>query len=120
MKKLALVTLTLVSLWSCGTVKNSNTMNLKTLHTEEKAVQTQLLFKPTDEKVISLQIEKNRSLEEHISKVPALLICVSGKAVYSDEKGTKEILQTGDYVFIENNLKHQVDALKKSHFLLIK
>ena len=120
MKKLALVTLTLVSLWSCGTVKNSNTMNLKTLHTEEKAVQTQLLLKPTDEKVISLQIEKNKSLEEHISKVPALLVCVSGKAVYSDEKGTKEILQAGDYVFIENNLKHQVDALKKSHFLLIK
>tara|TARA_R110000765_G_scaffold223714_1_gene327813 strand:+ start:4081 stop:4443 length:363 start_codon:yes stop_codon:yes gene_type:complete len=120
MKKLSLVILTLATLWSCGTVKNSNTMNLKTLHTEEKAVQTQLLFKPTDAKVISLQIEKNKSLEEHVSKMPALFVCVSGKAVYSDEKGTKETLQEGDYVIIEANVKHQVDALKKSHFLLIK
>ncbi|WP_232622870.1 cupin domain-containing protein [Pareuzebyella sediminis] len=120
MKKLALITLTIATLWSCGTIKNSHTMNLKTLHTQEKDVQTQLLFEPTDEKVISLQIEKNKSLEEHVSKVPAFLVCVSGKAVYSDEKGTKETLQAGDYVFIEANVKHQVDALKKSHFLLIK
>lgn len=120
MKKLALVILTLATLWGCNTVKTTQTMNLKALHTEEKAVQTYLLFKPTDKKVISLQIAKGKQLEEHISKVPAFFVCVSGKAIYSDEKGTKETLQAGDYIFIEANVKHQVDAIKESNFLLIK
>ena len=46
-------------------------MNLKDLHTEQKAVQTSALFEPK-EKVISLQIAKDEQLKEHITKVPAL------------------------------------------------
>ena len=48
-------------------------MNLKDLHTEQKAVQTNALFEPK-EKVISLQIAKDEQLKEHITKVPALLV----------------------------------------------
>ena len=40
-------------------------MNLQNLHTEEKAVQTNVLFE-TNEKVISMQIAKGEQLKEHI------------------------------------------------------
>lgn len=95
-------------------------MNLKNLHTENKAVQTSLLFQPTDGKVVSLQIAEKQQLAEHITKVPALLVCVSGKAIYDDETGLKIELQSGNYVKIEPNVKHWIDAVEESNFLLIK
>ncbi|HPW97332.1 MAG TPA: hypothetical protein PK218_02095 [Flavobacterium sp.] len=98
----------------------SITMNLKSLHTETKAVQTNVLFEPKDGKVISLQIAKNEQLAEHITKVPALLVCVSGSGSYGDESGRKLSLKSGDYVNIEPNVKHWVDAFEESNFLLIK
>ena len=94
-------------------------MNLKNLHSENKAVQTNLLFEPT-EKVISMQIAKGEQLKEHLTKIPALLVCVSGKALFSDENGQEISLQQGDYVKIEPNVKHWVDAFAASNFLLIK
>ena len=94
-------------------------MNLKDLHTEQKAVQTSALFEP-NEKVISLQIAKDEQLKEHVTKIPALLVCVSGNATFSDENDQKLSLQSGDYVKIEPNVKHWVDASEDSNFLLIK
>jgi quercetin dioxygenase-like cupin family protein len=94
-------------------------MNLKNLHIENKAVQTSILFEPT-EKVISLQIAAGEQLKEHSTKIPALLICISGKATFDNEKGQKSSLQSGDYVMIEPNVKHWVDAFEDSNFLLIK
>ena len=107
----------------CKTVpinSKSTTMNLKNLRTENKAVQTSVLFQPTDGKVISLQIAKNKQLAEHMTKVPALLVCVSGNATYKDENGTTITLQSGDYFNIPVNVKHWVDAHEESNFLLIK
>ena len=95
-------------------------MILKNLHTENKPVQTQLLFEPKDAKVISLQIAKGETLKEHISKVPALLVCVSGNAVFTNEKGIVINLNSGVYVMIEENVKHEVKAIEESDFLLIK
>jgi quercetin dioxygenase-like cupin family protein len=95
-------------------------MNLKSLHTENKAVQTNVLFKAEDGKVISLQIASGGQLKEHITKVPALLVCVSGNAVFQDEKGKSIELKSGDYVNIEANVKHWVDANEDSNFLVIK
>lgn len=120
MKKMLIAIFTVSTFYSCNTIKTTNTMNLKTLHTETKAIQTQVLFEPTEAKVISLQIAKGEQLKEHVSKVPALLVCISGKAIYSDEKGTKEELEQGTYVFIEANVKHKVEAYQESNFLLIK
>ena len=94
-------------------------MNLKNLHPENKAVQTSILFEPK-EKVISLQIAKGEQLKEHITKVPALLVCVSGNAVFDNEKGEKTELQSGDHVLIEENVKHWVNAFEDSNSLLIK
>lgn len=95
-------------------------MILKNLHTENKPVQTQLLFEPKDAKVISLQIAKGETLKEHISKIPALLVCISGNAVFTNEKGTVINLNSGTYVMIEENVKHAVKAFDESNFLLMK
>ena len=95
-------------------------MNLKNLHTENKAVATQLLFEPTQGKVVSLQIAKNEQLKEHVTTIPALLLCVSGDATYNEETGEKIHLTSGDYVKIPVNVKHWVDAHELTNFLLIK
>ncbi|WP_241258528.1 cupin domain-containing protein [Flavobacterium sp. Sr18] len=121
--KIIIVMASMFILIGCKTTQNnsiSTTMNLKNLHTENKAVQTNVLFQPTDGKVISLQIAKNKQLAEHITKVPALLVCVSGNATYNDENGTTIKLQSGDYFNIPANVKHWVDAHEESNFLLIK
>ena len=95
-------------------------MILKNLHTENKPVQTQLLFEPKDAKVISLQIAKGETLKEHVSKIPALLVCISGNAVFTDDKGTVVNLNSGNYVMIEENVKHAVKAIDESNFLLMR
>ena len=100
--------------------KSTNNMNLKNLHKENKAVQTHLLFQPSEGKVVSLQIAKDKQMEEHITKVPALLVCVFGKATYNDENGNKISLLPGDYFTIQPDVKHWVDAIEESNFLLIK
>jgi quercetin dioxygenase-like cupin family protein len=123
--KTILVMALIFSAIGCASVQKINTqstnnMNLKNLHTENKAVQTHLLFQPSDGKVVSLQIAKGKQLEEHITMVQALLVCVSGKATYNDENGHKISLLPGDYYTIQPNVKHWVDAIEESNFLLIK
>ncbi|MBF8150501.1 hypothetical protein ITJ86_11375 [Winogradskyella sp. F6397] len=95
-------------------------MILKNLHTKNESVQTQFLFEPSESKVISMQIARGETLKEHISKIPALLVCVSGNAVFSDENGKEINLSTGVYVMIEINVKHKIIAKEESNFLLIK
>jgi quercetin dioxygenase-like cupin family protein len=40
-------------------------------------------------------------LKEHLSKVPALLVCVSGNAIYNEDNGTTVELKAGDFVHIK-------------------
>lgn len=94
-------------------------MNLKNLHSDNKAVQTKVLIEPT-EKVISLQIAKGEQLKEHITTIPALLVCILGDAIFNDENGTVTDLKPGVYVFIKPNVKHWINAIEQSNFLLIK
>lgn len=95
-------------------------MNLTNLHSSDKSVQTQVLFEPTENKVIALQIAKNEQLKEHVTKVPALLVCINGDATFSNEKGEKIHLKSGDFIKIPVDVKHWVDAHELSNFLLIK
>ncbi|MBC5842608.1 cupin domain-containing protein [Flavobacterium sp. F-380] len=94
-------------------------MNLKDLHTENKAVHTNKVFEPK-ESVISLHIKKGEQLKEHITKVPAFLICVTGNAIFTNENKFTVNLEQGDYVLIEPNVKHWVDAILETNLLLIK
>lgn len=70
--------------------------------------------------VISLQIKAGEQLKEHVTKVPALLICINGDATFENELGLKLKLSSGDYVNIEPEVKHWVNATVSSEFLLIK
>ena len=67
-----------------------------------------------------MQIAKGETLKEHISKMPALLVCISGDAVFTNEKGKVVNLNSGTYVMIEENVKHSVKAIEESNFLLMK
>jgi len=102
-----------------NTIKNQSKMNLKNIHTEAKDVQTKLLLKAEEGKVVSLQIAKGKQLKEHVSNVPAILICVSGEAIYRAES-VEVNLYNGDYVFIKKDVKHEIDAVTNSNFILVK
>ena len=95
-------------------------MNLKEFHKDNLGVRSNMIFPTTEGKVISLQIQKGSQLKEHITKVPAILICILGCAVYEDEKGNKMNLLSGDFVKIEPNVKHLVNGIENSNLLLIK
>lgn len=93
-------------------------MNLKDLHTENKAVQTNRVFEP-NKSVVSLYIAKGEQLKEHVSKEPAFLVCVSGKAIFTTENQLTVNLEQGDYVLIEPMVKHWIDAIIDTNLLLI-
>jgi len=95
-------------------------MNLTELHNDSIGVQTNMMFTATDGKVISLQILKGNQLKEHITKVPALLVCVNGNAIYEDENGISTALFSGDFIKIEPNIKHWVNGMENTNLLLIK
>jgi quercetin dioxygenase-like cupin family protein len=95
-------------------------MNIKDLHQDTKAISTASLFKSTEGNVTSIQILEDQQLKEHITKVPALLLCLTGEAIFENENGTKLTLTTGDYVNIEPNIKHWINAKSASNLILIK
>ncbi len=95
-------------------------MNIKDLHPDTKSVSTASLFKTAAGTVTSIHILAGEQLKEHITKVPALLICLAGDAVFENEKGIKLTLTTGEYLNIEPHIKHWINAKSVSNLLLIK
>ena len=95
-------------------------MNIKELHTQEKPVSATSLFKSELGNATAIQILQGEKLKEHITKTPALLICVEGEVIFENEKGIKETLMPGDYVNIEPMVKHWIAGLTDSQLILIK
>ncbi len=95
-------------------------MNLKELHSQEKPVSATSLFKSEMGNATALQILKGAKLNEHITKIPALLICMEGEVIFENENGIKETLMSGDYVNIEPMVKHWVEGVIDSQLVLIK
>ena len=95
-------------------------MNIKELHTQEKPVSAISLFKSEMGNATALKILKGEKLKEHITKTPALLICIEGEVTFENEKGLKERLMTGDYINIEPMVKHWVEGTIESQLVLIK
>lgn len=127
MKKVLIIATLLVTGVSCTSTEvimsdtnNVEKSGLENLFTEDKAVETNMLFNSTQGKTIALKIAAGEKLEEHVSLVDAFLICVKGDGFYATEKGDTIAMKSGDYVFIEADLKHEVVAEKESHFLLLK
>lgn len=100
--------------------KTDSTMQLVNIHDSTQLVSAQILFKGTEGTTRTLQIKKEGVLKEHITKVEALLICVSGEVIYEDEKNKKMVLKSSDYIRIEPMVKHWITGVQDSQLLLIK
>ena len=95
-------------------------MNINELHTQEKQVSATFIFKSEVGNTTAIQILQGGKLKEHITKTPALLICVEGEVVFENENGIKETLFSGDYIHIEPMVKHWVEGTIESQLILIK
>src|SRR5690606_924699 len=95
-------------------------MNIKDHFNTAKAVSTSPLFKGQDGSATAIQILAGGVLPAHTTKIPALLVCVKGTAIYEDEKGQSINLTDGSYVLIEPEVKHWINASADSQFILIK
>ncbi|HRH65495.1 MAG TPA: hypothetical protein PLU53_04300 [Bacteroidia bacterium] len=95
-------------------------MNIKELHTTEKEVSAVSFFKSEQANATALQILKGGKLSKHITKVPALLICLEGKVIFGNDSGSKLTLFSGDYIHIEPEIIHWIEAEESSQLLLIK
>lgn len=94
-------------------------MNIAGYHSEEKKVSSKLIFSG-EGKVIALHIKAGEKLEEHITPVPAFLICITGKGNFENEFGFHRMMYNGETVQIEPNVKHWITAATDCDFLLIK
>lgn len=95
-------------------------MNIADLHSSDKGLSTGFILKTDNSSALSIQILKGHQLKEHITKIPATLICVSGSVLFENEKGLKETLIPGDYMLIDPLVKHWVDGLEDSQLVLVK
>ena len=95
-------------------------MNISEQHQSDKAVSAKPFFKMEEGNATAIQILKGELLKEHITKIPALLLCVSGRVVFENEQSHKETLLTGDYILISPMVKHWVQAEEDSQLLLLK
>jgi len=94
-------------------------MNITELHTRGQSVQAKRIF-TGEGQVNSIQLLAGGLLKEHITTIPAFLICIKGHVVYEDETGVSESLHPGDHVNIVPNVKHWLKGVEDSNLLLIK
>lgn len=95
-------------------------MNLRELHLVKKEVSAKELFKGEVGSTHAIQLLKNAELKEHITKTPALLICVSGFVLYKDENKNVVELKSGDYYQIPPDVVHKLEAVDVSQLILLK
>lgn len=95
-------------------------MNIEELHVQGKEVSGQALFKGTLGTATAIQLERNATLKEHITKTEAMLLCLSGRVTYEDEHEQEKVLEQGDYILITPMVKHWLYASVKSQLILLK
>lgn len=94
--------------------------NLSELHQSDKEVSAQSLFKGELGTTTAIQLQRNGTLKEHITKTPALLLCIDGSVTYEDETEQEFVLESGDYINITPNVKHWLYASVQSQLVLLK
>ncbi len=95
-------------------------MQLHDLHDKSKGVSALSLFSSQENRVISIQLHQKEQLKEHITKTPALLLCVLGSVRYIDENEETTHLLPGQYLEIPAFVKHRLEALEDSQLILVK
>ena len=93
-------------------------MHLRSLHPQDKSVSAKTFFTANDGKLLSLQILEGQRLKEHVTKTPALLICVDGTVVFKNELGEQVTLSSGDYLEIPPMVLHWLEASADSQLVL--
>lgn len=95
-------------------------MMLQKFHSPDKSLSAKLLFKNDNSTATSIQILNNATLKEHLTKIPALLVCISGKVIYKDENNKEIVLESGGFYEIEPMILHWVEAIEDSQLLLVR
>ena len=103
-----------------GIVKIPIKMNLSDLHTDDKPVSAKPFFKDGEGTAISIRIAAGETLKEHVSNVPAVLICIEGECTYSEGDAVNSPMHPGTYVEIASDVKHAVTAQTDVRLLLVK
>jgi quercetin dioxygenase-like cupin family protein len=75
------------------------------------------LHRNKDLQVTMLGLNSGVSLSDHRTKVPAKLTVLSGSVIYNDVDGMTSLLR-GDELAIPMNVKHSVQATRRSICLL--
>lgn len=95
-------------------------MTLEELHQAPKEVSVAGLFKGETGVISSIRLSKDGKLKEHITKIRALLLCVTGQVVYHEEGGRTIPLSPGHYVQIPPEVKHWLDGTEDAQLILMK
>lgn len=95
-------------------------MNIKDVHDPSKEVSAVKISDQQQATVIAIQLLPGAKLKEHVTKVPALLVCVGGAVTYGAADGTEHQLKAGDTVHIPANVVHWLLGSEHSQLLLIK
>ncbi len=95
-------------------------MNIRQVNPVNKKVSAKIVFKTENSNVTVIQILEGELLKEHITKTPALLVCIFGQILFENEEGENCRLKQGDYLKIKPLIKHWVKSIENSQLLLIK
>lgn len=95
-------------------------MNVHTIHPEDKSLSTIKLFNADTATATSIQILKGEKLPQHTTAIPALLVCISGEAHFENEHQFKRTMKSGDFIEIEPQVVHWVEAIEDSQLVLIR
>jgi hypothetical protein len=91
---------------------------VKNLHIENKPVSNEYAFPLQYWRQVIAPKSHLENLKKPLGKVPALLVCVSGNAIYNEDRYCCE-LKAGDFVHIKL-MFNTASMLAESNFLLIK
>ena len=95
-------------------------MNIRDAHDPLKEVSAVKISDQEQATVVAIQLLAGAKLKEHVTKVPALLICVTGAVTYGAENGDEHQLNAGDTVHIPADVVHWLIAQEDSQLVLIK
>lgn len=95
-------------------------MKFSDLHEDDKPVSSKSLFTGGEGTAVSLRIMAGETLKEHVSKVPAVLICIEGECTYREGEDIHTPMKSGIYIKIAPMLKHSVTAQTDTRLLLVK
>lgn len=91
---------------------------LRALPIEQGMVRTRRLFRSADVTVVGVAMDVGTEMREHLAAVPLLLQVVEGRVALEVRRQRIE-LPTGGLVHVEAQVRHAVEALEASRFLLV-